>query len=258
MSITHITMTHTSNDQIKWIDYHCHCLPAIDQDGTSDCDEAARIIIGLADQGVVKIYATPHFSLHDESPESFNVRRAIAYERLCAHSLAVKFPQIVLGAEINVQRGLSDSDLSPILSGSKIALFELPYFKCKRWMIDEIENVVYQYNVIPMIAHIERYSHIDQMLIEALLSLENVVFQVNCNAFNIYDSLKFLTKLSKSGCNFVFGSDAHNIVSRPPNFDIISSLYNQKGFLINRKRAKASQVFKQMINFQNQLESICS
>lgn len=249
-------MTPTLTKDASWVDYHCHCLPDIDYDGTTNCDETAQMILELANQGVFKIYATPHFSLSNETVGAFIARRAKAYQLLRAHPMSYKFPQIILSAEINVQRGLSEVDLSPILSGSRIALFEFPYYQYKHWMVDEIENVAYRYDIVPVIAHVERYFMMDQVIIDDLLSLQDVILQVNCNAFNNSDTLNYLKKITKHDWNFVFGSDAHNMSLRKPNFSVLNTLHARRNLFFKPKMKKAVHILRKINNFQDYIESV--
>ena len=51
-----------------------------------------------------------------------------------------------------------------------------------------------------------------------------VVFgeEINAEAFEHFVTRRFVNKLISSGRDFVFGSDAHNLDDRKPNFDLIA------------------------------------
>jgi len=250
-------MKNMTLDNLKWIDYHCHCLPAIDRDATSDTDEAAAMLLSLSQQGVKRIYATPHFYLHQESAQMFAARRNASYNKLRAHPVSSAFPPIVLSAEISIERGISEHDLSPILSETGIALLELPYFAFKQWIIEEIENILYKYSIIPLIAHIERYLWYEESKIEKLMSIENVFFQVNCGAFMSVESLKWIRKLVKSNAPIVFGSDSHNMTDRAPSFDVINQFVKDtKPFIKAKHKAKTLDLIYNMIERQFEMDEM--
>ena len=57
--------------------------------------------------------------------------------------------------------------------------------------------------------------------LSGLLSVD-AVFQINADAFESFGTRRFANKLIDSGRDFVFGSDAHNMGDRKPNFDLIT------------------------------------
>lgn len=249
-------MTTTKADKTDWVDYHCHCLPSVDRDGCFDIDETAQMVSNLAQQGVSKIYATPHFYSHNESVSSFVTRRNAAYEKLCSHPMSSGFPEIVLSAEITIEWGLSECDLSPLLSDCGIALLELPYNNFKRWVIEIIENIAYTYSVIPVIAHIERYSWYEQAQLEELFSIDNIYFQVNCGVFASSQEMKWLKKFLKNDVSVVFGSDSHNMTDRAPDFDKLNGIIHDGNSLFKSKnRANSNNMLSKIAPAQYDLES---
>jgi protein-tyrosine phosphatase len=60
------------------LDFHSHILPEVD-DGSQSVDESILMINALAEQGIDRIVATPHFYANDESVSEFLVRRQKAY-----------------------------------------------------------------------------------------------------------------------------------------------------------------------------------
>lgn len=57
--------------------------------------------------------------------------------------------------------------------------------------------------------------------LNSLMSVD-AVFQINAEAFEHFSTRRFVNKLISSGRDFVFGSDAHNLDDRKPNFDLIA------------------------------------
>ena len=74
---------------------------------------------------------------------------------------------------------------------------------------------------MPIIAHIHRYSTwYKKSDIEKMLAFD-AIFQFNAEAFERFDSRRFVSKVIGKGVPYVFGSDAHNLSERKPNFDSI-------------------------------------
>ena len=64
-------------------DFHSHILPGID-DGCKTVEESIKALRMMADYGVDRVAATPHFyaSQSGETPDEFLVRRNAAEEKL--------------------------------------------------------------------------------------------------------------------------------------------------------------------------------
>ncbi|MEG2597338.1 MAG: CpsB/CapC family capsule biosynthesis tyrosine phosphatase [Oscillospiraceae bacterium] len=202
-----------------WVDFHCHCLPGMD-DGAKDTNTAVKIIQKLKQQGVGRIVATPHFYLHTEEISSFLQRREEAYQKLMETPEASSFPAIVLGAEVSIEKDLAKQNISPLCTEGGTILLELPRAPFKPWMIEEVENIAYGFSVTPILAHIDRYlTWYQKKDFERVLSFEEAVFQVNIDAFLHFRSRHFLKRMAAHGRPMVLGSDAHDLTDRAPNFD---------------------------------------
>ena len=59
------------------IDYHSHILPEMD-DGPKDRETAVEMLHLLREQGILTVYATPHYYRHQETVEDFLERRGRA------------------------------------------------------------------------------------------------------------------------------------------------------------------------------------
>lgn len=85
---------------------------------------------------------------------------------------------------------------------------------------------------MPVLAHIHRYIGIyTKSQIDEILS-SDAVFQVNTEAFANFRERRFVKKLIRSGVRIVFGSDAHDLVDRKPDFDLLKR--NVKAEVIER------------------------
>lgn len=200
-------------------DFHCHCLPQMD-DGAQSVEMSVLMLQRLRLQNVGKVIATPHYYPYKEDVASFMQRREVSHKCLLEHIVSPNLPEIELGAEVHLTRGLSKENLSGLCTESGIILLELPFSSFKTWMLEEIENITYQFSVTPIIAHIERYLPLYQKEdFQRLLSFEEAVWQVNNSAFSHLKTKFFVQKLIRQGYRIVLGSDAHNLSDRAPNFD---------------------------------------
>ncbi|WP_051536271.1 CpsB/CapC family capsule biosynthesis tyrosine phosphatase [Ruminococcus flavefaciens] len=201
-------------------DYHCHILPGID-DGAYDVDTSLAMIETMKEQGVERIIATPHFYAHEErSLTEYLIRREIAYESI-ADFAAVQ--NIMLGAEIAIEHGISKIhgiDRLAIEDTGNI-LLELPFRDLEDWMLEEIEAITSEYGLTVILAHVHRYpEYYSAENMERLLKTD-AVFQFNNEAFLVERDKALLKQLIDDKKRIVFGSDAHNMGARHPNWDMI-------------------------------------
>ncbi|MBQ4534610.1 MAG: capsular polysaccharide biosynthesis protein [Ruminococcus sp.] len=203
-------------------DYHCHVLPAID-DGAKTTDVSVQMLEAMHSQGVERIVATPHFYAHREKKvKHFLEKRQQSYKRL----MSAKHPysELILGAEIAIERGISELEGIDKLaiSGTDLILLEFPYGPYADWMSEEIHNIACEYHLTPVIAHIHRYiRYFSKAEMENILKTD-AVFQINNEAFGSFREKRFVKALMKSGVPVVFGSDSHNMSGRRPNFDLLA------------------------------------
>jgi protein-tyrosine phosphatase len=213
-----------------WTDFHCHCLPGID-DGAKNPEIASEMLKRLKKQGIDKVVATPHYYPFEESISSFLERRQRAYETL-RRALTDEMPEIVLGAEVLLKNDISSEDLLPLcIEGTSIIMAELPWPRSTYWLAGELETILYSRRLIPMIAHIDRYvlSYTKESL-DDILSLENIMLQVNNAAFSNMKIRRFLLDLGKEGFEFYPGSDSHNLTDRAPDFDRLKRAVKRKKY----------------------------
>ena len=63
------------------VDFHSHILPGID-DGCPAVDEAIKMLQMECEQGVKKIFLTPHFNAHVDFPDVFIKKRRKSFDEL--------------------------------------------------------------------------------------------------------------------------------------------------------------------------------
>lgn len=211
-------MNTKSDASLRWFDLHSHCLPGMD-DGAENVEMSLRMLHTMKGQGVDWAALTPHYYPHKEELVPFINRREAAFRRLIDRR-EPDLPELVLGAEIYIVRGLSEQDLRPLcIGGTRLLLLELPRQSYKPWILEELQNITYALDIIPVLAHVERYlSWYGRRDFEELLSFEELVLQ--CNAESLLDRrlFRFLYTLASEGYPMVLGSDAHNTGDRAPRF----------------------------------------
>ena len=204
-------------------DFHTHILPGID-DGSPDVETSVRMIRALQKQGVENIVLTPHYYPERESVAEFLARRQESYETLMASPEAASFPPMLLGAEVRLVRDLAQiADIKKLCIGdTRLMLLEFPYLKHDNWMMQEVENMTYQLNIVPVLAHIDRFltwKYMTEAQIDKVLEFEEAIIQINNEALEERSGRKLLKKLLKRGEPFLLGSDTHDMDNRPPNFE---------------------------------------
>ena len=206
-------------------DYHAHILPSMD-DGAENVEISLRMIGLLWEQGVRRVVATPHFYAHCESNVAEYLRkRQKAYEQILQALLAWKgnAPEIYLGAEVAIEQGISrlKGIETLCLGDSSYILLELPYGPFAHWMLEEVEAISNLYGLTPVMAHTHRYVRFYRKTqLSGLLQID-AVFQINNSAFRWLRERNFAWRVIKEGYPYLFGSDAHNMAERRPDWDFL-------------------------------------
>ncbi|MBO4523442.1 MAG: capsular polysaccharide biosynthesis protein [Ruminococcus sp.] len=202
-------------------DHHCHILPGID-DGSDGVETSLQMIKSMREQGIERIVATPHFYAHREkSVSSFIEKRNNAYEKLVQADHSNE--EILLGAEVAVEHGISrlEGIEKLCIADTKYILLEFQYASFAPWMLEEVNDIAYEYGLTPILAHIHRYlEYYSKSQIEEVLK-SDAVLQFNNEAFESFKEKRFVKSLIKEGYPYVFGSDSHNMRSRKPNWDVL-------------------------------------
>ncbi len=201
------------------IDFHTHILPSID-DGSENIEQSVKMLKIIKEQNVDGIVATPHFDLSCESVSSFIKKRNDALMKI---PLSDTFPQIFMGAEVlyNSDYLYKVDDLDELCIGnSRYMLIECP---AQPWGVsfrDCILKLIYERDIIPIIAHVERYSFLGNNM-NVLLSLikHGVLMQMNSEFIIDKRTRRIAFKMINNGSVQLLGSDCHNTDTRPPNLN---------------------------------------
>ncbi len=207
------------------IDIHCHMIPWVD-----DGAESARIACQMAElslrNGVDTIVATPHCNLKGSRPnyrdrtytEIFSMFRAL----LIQHDIPLR---VLPGSEVFVHssniRQLLEEKRLVTLNHSRYLLVEFN-FQTSREELNNLLSMVRSYGYIPVIAHPERYTAVQNAPGLAMQWYDKgYLIQLNKGSL--------LGRLGQAACEtaqyllsnqtaHVVASDAHDTRGRAPGF----------------------------------------
>lgn len=216
---------------MKYIDFHTHILPEID-DGATSVSESLEMLKLAKSSGAETVILTPHF-LADTTIDEFCQKRS---DKLLALQNEIEkdksdFPNLLCGAEVYLNSALSEvPDLKKLcISGTNLLLLELPFSTWNMWHFNEVYNIAQKHDVVPIMAHIERYlsSPKDIQRIEPLISM-GAKFQVNVDSFETLHGKRVIRELADKGLMCALASDCHDLVNRSPDISHTLSVMSKK------------------------------
>lgn len=187
------------------IDLHAHILPKADHGSDGMTTSLSQVALAQ-EAGVDVLAATPHFYPMQDSIDGFLRRREACYAALQAQ-LPAKSPKILLGAEVQLCRGLENLEQLPELcyEGTNVLLLELPPVFQPKLYERTLEALLYERGLTVLLAHIDRY---DARLIDRLLA-EGCLAQLNASAFCHFLSKRSARRRVEEGSVWALGSDLH-------------------------------------------------
>lgn len=216
-------------------DFHSHVLPLID-DGSGSVEESLEMLSVSYEAGIKRIVATPHFYARYQNPERFFEKRAESAALLTqaiseGRDRGEKYPELLLGAEVAYFDGISRcEDIKRFcVEGTQIVLIEMPFQRWNDKIIDEMHEIKSGLDMIPVVAHVDRYYKFQSSkMIDKLLN-DEILVQANADGFiNRRLQKRVLNLLDADGIDFL-GSDCHNMTLRKPNLDRASEIICSKG-----------------------------
>ena len=202
-------------------DMHSHILPGFD-DGAKTVEESLTLIDSLRKQGVRNICLTPHFYTNELSLEDYLAERQEAFD-----AFAPFIPDdinVVLGCEVYITDYLfNNNDLSGITYGkSRYILTEFSYSTVfNERTLQRFYILIQNYNLIPVIPHVERYPHLlDHPDIISQLKELGIIIQTNISNFASnapFFRKRRLLKLIDKGYIDIIGSDTHSMTHNTPD-----------------------------------------
>lgn len=200
-------------------DFHSHILPGID-DGSASVTESIALLRREAEQGIQHVVATPHFYARYETPEEFLWKRDHAEEMLRAEMKGIDgLPRLSVGAEVYFFRGISESEFLPQLTiqENRCILIEMPPSPWTESMYRELDDIWRRRQIIPVIAHIDRYIRPFRTFgIPERLAELPVLVQANAGFFLNGRTRRLALRLLREDQIQLLGSDCHNLDTRPP------------------------------------------
>lgn len=199
-------------------DIHMHVVPAVD-DGARSPEESCEMLRLAATEGIEAVFATPH----DAAFLNNDVRAAFRRlkEAACAQAIPV---ELHLGCELRITaqtaercvRGLNDGTY-PTMGASRCVLSEFTFGT-------PLEECLYCIGLLtaqgytPIIAHIERYDHIDLAFAKALRAAGALVQLNACSIADEADDgiLSRANLFLRERLVDFLGTDAHRTDRRPP------------------------------------------
>lgn len=197
-------------------DFHSHILPKMD-DGSRSIEESLQMLNALAEQGISRVVATPHFYANDESVFDFLGRRREAFEKLSA-VLTADMPEVLLGAEVRYYDGISRlAEIKSLcIQGTDLFLLEMPEKRWTEYTLRELEDIACAGRVTLVLAHVDRcmeYQRADTMF---RLHGSGVMMQLNAEYFNGFFTRRKAVSMIENGMVQFVGSDCHNMTDRKP------------------------------------------
>lgn len=205
------------------IDIHSHILYGVD-DGPKAVDEALQMLEQAANEGISEIISTSH-SFHPQ----YNVLASVVNEQVVSlqqylneHNLPLK---IYCGQEVrlaeNIVPLLQQGEILT-LANSHYLLLELPSSTVPNYT-KRIINQLQEQGITPIIAHPERNKAIAEKpsRLEGLIR-EGAVAQITAGSLTGHFGStiqKLSLDLVKANLVHTYGSDAHNLSTRPFLFD---------------------------------------
>lgn len=195
------------------IDVHSHIIPNID-DGARSIEESYIMIKEASRAGFTDVISTSHYmeGYYEENSQKRQEWLNATNEQLKKDAIPIN---LHCGSEIYITENLTNlikEGKASTLANSNYVLFEIPMNNKVRYL-DDIIFKIKSLNMIPIIAHPERYSYVQEdpnMLIP--LIEQGVLFQGNyASVIGSYgtQAKKTIKKLLKANMIHFLGTDCH-------------------------------------------------
>ena len=201
-------------------DCHCHILPGVD-DGIQTMEEAIATLHELSNQGVRRIWLTPHV-MEDipNTPSDLRTRFQLLldnYHQSCMTEESRPKIELHLAAEhmidnLFVERLKANEVLPYSNKKDRVLLVETSYYNPPMHLYDTIEDIRSK-GYIPLLAHPERYVYMHTPNYHHLNEM-GVKFQLNLlSLLGAYggDAVRKSHKLLAAGLYTACGTDLHNL-----------------------------------------------
>ena len=223
-------------------------------DGAKSVRESELLLRQLSKQGADAVIATPHYYNGKYDFSAYYKKAVSAYDRARRYSAV---DDLFLGFEVKYFTGMTDFPhlMELTLGGSGYLLLELDWGGITDKAVSEIAAMYDKTGIMPILAHIERYSFYTNYgkalkLVEegkalAQLNADSVLFGVNKGE---------AVRLAKNGYYSLLGSDTHSISGRPPH---IAEFFTAAPEIIGQQKIEDIMSFsKKLYNNMKQNEGV--
>ena len=204
----------------KFIDTHCHIIPAVD-DGAKNVEETSKMLRIAYDEGIRCIVATPHHHPKRGMANLDLLRKQVKIAREEAIKIDKKF-RVYLGMEVYFTQDIPEKIENHAICGinnKNILLLEFSPTHSFDYIFNAIKMVQSE-GMDVIVAHCERY----RCLVEDMNNIDRILgigakLQINAGSIGGKDGRrvnKFIHYLMENDYVFCVGTDAHNIDTRPP------------------------------------------
>lgn len=203
------------------VDLHTHILFDID-DGPKAIDESLSLLNKATQSGVTTFVTTSHYYSARTPFADFVSKRNARFESLRKACAEQELPvRLLRGAEIHIDPLLlNQPDFHDLcFEGTNHALLEIQHSATQ---LEEalllIDRIMSYFNVVPIIAHVERYPFLRKMRNLAKLRELGCFIQIDaeCLLGSFFDR-RFAFMALEAGYVDVIASDCHDTIKRPPN-----------------------------------------
>lgn len=204
---------------MTFLDIHAHILPGID-DGAKDVQTAITLLEMMKEQGITHVIATPHFYPDTDNAEEFIEFTRQVYNDFTKEIQNKDLPTIFMGCELRYFSGIGKSRAIHqfAIKGTDYLLLELPYgAPITKMVLQDIIDIHERQGLIPIMAHIERYSHVSgfRKLLK-LIAEGYALAHFNAGGILSKETARVCEKLIKAGLVSFVASDTHSPEHRPP------------------------------------------
>lgn len=208
-------------------DIHNHILFGID-DGSDSYQKSIEILNTLRSRGVTDIVATPHYIIGTNY--NSNNKKKLELIKKLQKDTSIK---LYIGNEVyidnNILEYIKNGEISTI-NNSKYLLMELPLNE----KMDSYKDIIFNLrnnDIIPVIAHPERYHYMNINELESLIN-QGCIFQGNISSLSGKygkNAKKNLELLLKKHMIHVLGTDTHtHVVDLETCYERLSNLVDEK------------------------------
>lgn len=201
-------------------DMHSHVLPNID-DGSTTVEMSLDMLRALKEQGVENVLFTPHFYAYRTDVDSFLKKRKESIDSILnalkENSIDIN---LYVGAEVLYFDDIwcAENVDKLVIEGTKYIMVEFPFSRFNDFMMDRISRLISK-GYIPIIAHVDRYLRYNRGLKYFYKLVEmGALLQMNMYSVTSFISRMRMKPLIKRGLISLFGTDAHNMQDRKPDY----------------------------------------